>query len=198
MIEEDLGDKLDDLGRRLFNVVCESSQKMGRLIDDLLAFSRLVRQPMNASAVNMFALANESWREIAATLPKDAHDLRVHALPVAQGDRGLLKQVWMNLLSNAAKYTSKVAHPVIEVSGQQSGRELVYCVRDNGAGFDMRNYGKLFGVFQRLHAERDFPGNGVGLAIVQRIITRHGGRVWAEGKVNAGAAFFFTLPAQIS
>ena len=194
MIEEELGDKLDDLSRRLFNVVCESSQKMGRLIDDLLAFSRLGRQPMDAGTINMRALATEAWNEIRAGMPADMHDFTLNPLPVAHGDRALVKQVWTNLLSNAAKYTAKTEKPTIGVTGWESGNEPIYCVRDNGAGFDMRNYAKLFGVFQRLHAERDFPGNGVGLAIVQRIVARHGGRAWAEAKVNEGAAFFFSLP----
>jgi len=111
-----------------------------------------------------------------------------------QGDATLVKQVWANLLSNAVKFSSNCERPVIEVSGRENGAECVYCVKDNGAGFDMRYYDKLFGVFQRLHSTEEFAGTGVGLAIVQRVVTRQGGRVWAEGKVDEGAAFYFTLP----
>jgi light-regulated signal transduction histidine kinase (bacteriophytochrome) len=194
MIEKQLGDKLDDLGKRLFNVVRDSSRKMGILIDDMLEFSRLGRQPISARTVDMTAVVSEAWSEIRTGSPEGAPDFRLQTLPGAWGDPALLKQVWTNLLSNALKYSGKTARPMIEVSGEEQPAEIAYCVRDNGVGFDMQYYDKLFEVFQRLHSERDFSGTGVGLAIVQRVVTRHGGRVWAEGKANAGAAFFFTLP----
>ena len=117
-----------------------------------------------------------------------------HPLPAAKGDRALLRQVWFNLLSNAVKYSSERLTPIIEWAGYSDEAEIVYYVKDNGVGFDMQYYDKLFSVFQRLHRAEDFAGTGIGLAIIKRIITRHGGRVWAEGKVNEGAVFYFTLP----
>jgi light-regulated signal transduction histidine kinase (bacteriophytochrome) len=123
-------------------------------------------------------------------------ELYLGALPRANGDRVLLGQVWANLLSNAVKFSSKRDKPRVEVSAVSDEKEHIYFVRDNGAGFDPRYQSKLFGVFQRLHSSGEFPGTGVGLALVQRIVTRHGGRVWAEGKVGEGAAFYFTLPRE--
>jgi light-regulated signal transduction histidine kinase (bacteriophytochrome) len=117
----------------------------------------------------------------------------MQGLPQAFGDRALLKQVWLNLLANAVKYSAKKPHPEVEVSASEGEGEIVYCVRDNGAGFDMRYYDKLFGVFQRLHSSREFSGTGVGLAIVQRVISRHGGRVRAESVLEQGASFYFSL-----
>jgi light-regulated signal transduction histidine kinase (bacteriophytochrome) len=163
---------------------------MNALIEDLLQFSRLGRQSINAAPLDMAELIGEVWPRVAPT----AADFRLSPLPEARGDRALLKQVWINLLSNAVKYSSGRELPCIEVSGQVEGREAIYAVRDNGAGFDMRYYEKLFGVFQRLHSSEEFTGTGVGLAIVQNIVTRHGGRVWAEGKVGEGALFQFSLP----
>jgi light-regulated signal transduction histidine kinase (bacteriophytochrome) len=194
MIEEDSGDKLDEEGKRLFAVVRASGRKMGQLIDDLLAFSKLGRQHMNASQVDMNALVNEAWKEVQASSPEIAADFRLQPLPLAWGDRALLKQVWINLLSNAMKYSAKRDKPVVEVGGDAQGSMMSFCVKDNGAGFDMRYADKLFGVFQRLHREEEFSGTGIGLAIVQRVVIRHGGRVWAEGKKDEGAAFFFSLP----
>jgi signal transduction histidine kinase len=192
IFEEDYGRYVDEEGRRLIGVIRDSSRRMGTLIDNLLAFSKLGRQSLNPMPVDMTLLAAEAWVELAAqgkvkcTLP---------ALPEARGDRMLLKQVWTNLFSNAVKYSAKRDQPQVEVSGRREGAEIVYCVADNGAGFDMKYYGKLFGVFQRLHTESEYPGNGVGLATVQRIVSRHGGRAWAEGEPGAGARFFFSLPA---
>jgi light-regulated signal transduction histidine kinase (bacteriophytochrome) len=120
--------------------------------------------------------------------------VRVYGLPEASADASLMKHVWANLLGNALKYSSKQLEPRVEVGGHCEHDETVYWVRDNGAGFDMRYAHRLFGVFQRLHSETEFPGTGVGLSIVQRIITRHGGRVWAEGRPGAGATFYFSLP----
>jgi light-regulated signal transduction histidine kinase (bacteriophytochrome) len=194
MLEEDLADKLDEASKRLLNLVHDSSRRMGILIDELLEFSRVGRQSMSVNKIDMTAAVSEAWSEIRIGSPQGAPDFKVQTLPTAWGDRTFLKQVWTNLLSNALKFSGKMAGPRIEVSGEEHGAEMVYCVRDNGVGFDMQYYNKLFEVFQRLHSERDFSGTGVGLAIVQRVVTRHGGRVWAEGKVNAGAAFFFSLP----
>jgi PAS domain S-box-containing protein len=190
---EDYNDKLDDEGRRVLNVIRNSSQEMARLIDDLLAFSRLGRSELSRVDIDMNALVqsvlDELRRELGA-LP----EVDVRPLPGASGDASLLRQVWINLLTNAVKFSAKVDEPHIEVGGYPEGAEKVYYVKDNGAGFDMRYYDKLFGVFQRLHRTDEFSGTGVGLAIVQRVVSRHGGKVWAQGAVRRGATFFFTLP----
>jgi signal transduction histidine kinase len=192
IFEEDYGAKVDSEGRRLLGVIRDSSRRMGTLIDDLLAFSMLGRQALHPVAVDMEALVAEAWAEHGGASPATFLAAPLHA---ARGDRALLKQVWTNLISNAVKYSAKRDVPVITVTGERREDELVYCVTDNGAGFDARYYGKLFGVFQRLHAETEFSGTGVGLATVQRIVMRHGGHVWAQSEVGAGAKFYFSLPA---
>jgi signal transduction histidine kinase len=195
ILTEDYGDRLDDEGRRLLGVVRDNGRKMGELVDDLLGFSRLSREPLSTAAIDMKRLVGEVLGELQVSGEKPPR-LVLGALPPARGDATLLKQVWANLLGNATKFSGRRERPVVEVSGHEDGTESVYCVKDNGAGFDMRYYDKLFGVFQRLHSEAEFSGSGVGLAIVQRIVTRHGGRVWAEGKVDEGAAFYFSLPKE--
>jgi light-regulated signal transduction histidine kinase (bacteriophytochrome) len=187
IIEEEYGPRLDDEARRLLAVVRSSSKQMGQLIDDLLDFSRLGRQDLGKQSVDMAALAREAARALGI-------QPALGELPAAHADPALLRQVWLNLLGNAAKYSGKRAEPRIEVGGREEGAGSLYWVRDNGVGFDMRYAGKLFGVFQRLHGADEFPGTGVGLAIVQRVVSRHGGRVWAEGRVGEGACFYFTLP----
>ena len=171
---------------------------MGKLIDDLLSFSRLSRKPIQPSRVDMKALAYSVYGELTRESERERIDLRIGKLPAADGDPALLHQVWVNLLSNAIKFSSKVERAVIEVGTKRSEAENVYYVRDNGAGFDLQYAGKLFGVFQRLHSEKEFEGTGVGLAIAQRIVQRHGGRIWAEGEVDKGATFYFSLPRQRS
>jgi light-regulated signal transduction histidine kinase (bacteriophytochrome) len=193
MLEEDYAARLDGEGRRLLAVVRDNSRQMGRLIDDLLEFSRLGRQTPAKQSIDMTALAREAADE-AVRGTRTA--LEVGSLPAAAADRALLRQVWVNLIGNAVKYSGKSERPRVEIGGHVDGEEGVYWVRDNGAGFDMRYAAKLFGVFQRLHGQDEFPGTGVGLAIVQRVVTRHGGRVWAEGKVGEGARFSFTLPLE--
>jgi PAS domain S-box-containing protein len=193
ILQEDYAGKLDDESRRLLGVIRDNSQKMGRLIDDLLEYSRLGRKPLSTVEIDMKRLVEEVLGELQVSGEKPPR-LVLGALPPARGDAMLVKQAWANLMGNAIKFSSKREQPVIEVSGHESGAESVYCVKDNGAGFDMQYYNKLFSVFQRLHRAEEFPGTGVGLAIVQRVITRHGGRVWAEGKVNEGATFYFALP----
>ena len=191
LFEEAYGPKIDDEGRRLLGIIRESSRRMGLLIDSLLGFSRLGRQSLTLAPVDMGALAAEAWADLGTN---GAPAFSMAELPQARGDRGLLKQVWGNYFSNAVKYSAKAVEPRVEVSGERRDGELVYCVSDNGVGFDMKYRDKLFGVFQRLHSEDDFPGTGVGLATVQRIVSRHGGRVWAESEPGAGARFFFALP----
>ncbi len=193
MIEEDYVDRLDAEGRRYLSVIRENAKRMGGLIDDLLEFSRVGRLPVLAREIDVDQLV----RELAAELTDGDSaraQVQIGSLPPARGDPGLLRQVWTNLLSNALKYSGKAARPRIEVSGRQTALESSYSVRDNGVGFDMTYADKLFGVFQRLHRADEFDGTGVGLAIVQRVVARHGGRVWAEGKVNEGATFSFALP----
>jgi ligand-binding sensor domain-containing protein/signal transduction histidine kinase len=195
MLLEDASSALDQEGRRRLGVVRASSQRMGRLIDDLLTHTRIGRGPLRLAHVDMEALVRRAWTEIQRDgSTGTGAELRIGSLPAGQGDPELLLRVWKELLANAAKFSSKSPAPVIEVAGEESGDETIYRVRDNGAGFDMAYSGKLFGVFQRLHSESEFAGLGVGLAIVQRIVARHGGRVEAEGAVGDGAAFTFRLP----
>jgi len=193
IVQEDYAGKLDAEGRRLLGVIRDNSRKMAQLIDDLLEYSRLGRKPLSTGAIDMNRLVEEVLGELQVHGEKPPK-MVLGALPPARGDATLVKLVWTNLLANAIKFSGKREHPVIEVGGHENGAECVYCVKDNGAGFDMKYRDKLFGVFQRLHSEEEFEGTGVGLAIVQRVVFRHGGRVWAEGKVDGGAAFYFSLP----
>jgi signal transduction histidine kinase len=193
ILTEDHGGRLDDEGRRLLGVIDNNSRKMGALIDDLLDFSRLGRKALSTAPIDMKRLVEEVLGGLE--VPGERRPgVVLGEIPPARGDATLVKQVWANLLGNAIKFSGKREQPVIEVSGREDGAETVYCVKDNGAGFDMQYYDQLFGVFRRLHGAHEFTGTGVGLAIVQRVVTRHGGRVWAEGKVGEGAAFYFSLP----
>jgi PAS domain S-box-containing protein len=197
MLEEDYGAQLDAEGMRYLGVIRANTKRLGALIDDLLEFSRLGRLPVSAQEINVESMVREVVAEALdgrLTGPRVA----IGPLPPVRGDRTLLRQVWMNLIANAIKYSGNEAEPRIEVSGRQGATENVYSVRDNGVGFNMEYVGKLFGVFQRLHRADEFSGTGVGLAIVQRVVARHGGRVWADGKVNGGAMFSFSLPVQVS
>ena len=191
---EDHNDKLDAEGQRVCSVIRENVHGMGQLIDDLLNFSRLSRAVMEPTAVDMQALAESEFDRAAAPDSPARQGFHLSALPPVVGDPRLLRQVWANLLSNAIKFSARRERPSIHVSAESTATEHVYTVRDNGAGFDMRFAGKLFGVFQRLHSAREFEGTGVGLAIVQRVVERHGGRVWAEGEIDRGAAFHVALP----
>jgi light-regulated signal transduction histidine kinase (bacteriophytochrome) len=166
---------------------------MGRLIDDLLAFSRVGRTALQSAPVDHGALVADVIRQLGAAAGRVAW--RIDPLPVAPGDPALLRQVWLNLLDNAVKYTGRTPAPRIEVSFRRGPAETVFHVRDNGAGFDPRYAAKLFQVFSRLHSAGEFEGTGIGLALVRRIVARHGGRTWAEGAVGEGASFFFSLPA---
>ncbi len=194
LLEEDHVSSLDAEGARLLQVVRRNAQRMGMLIDDLLAFSRTGRQAITLEEVDMDALAREALDEALRAEPQRAYDVSVAPLPPASADRGLIGQVWQNLLANAVKYSRGRSPAVIEVSAETTETEVVYRVNDNGVGFDMRHAGKLFGVFERLHAPSEFEGTGVGLALVDRIIRRHGGRVWAEAAPEKGATFHFSLP----
>jgi two-component system, chemotaxis family, CheB/CheR fusion protein len=194
MILKKEGDKFDEETMRKFNVIRSSSQVMGQLIDDILTLSRVVKKQLSASKLEMNAVVREVWKELETINPERNIKLTVQDCPAAYGDRTLIKQVYANLLSNAAKFTKGRDPALIETGGYIEGNENVYYVRDNGVGFEMEYYDKLFGIFQRLHKPDEFEGTGVGLAIVERIVQRHGGRAWAEGKVNEGATFYFALP----
>ncbi|KPQ41552.1 MAG: sensory transduction histidine kinase [Candidatus Methanoperedens nitroreducens] len=190
---EEYNDKLDDEGKRYLNIVRDNTQKMGQLIEDLLALSRLGRKEMQVSRIDMTKLAKTVFDEIKEANPGRNIQLEIKTLPPAYGDQAMIHQVLVNLLSNAIKFTRFKEKAVIEIGSIVRMNEIVYYVKDNGVGFDMQYLNKLFGVFQRLHSTEDFEGTGVGLAIVQRIIHRHGGKVWAEGKVNEGSTFYFNL-----
>ena len=190
---EEYTDELDDEGKRYLNIVRDNTQKMGQLIEDLLALSRLGRKEMQVSRIDMAKLAKTVFDELKDANPGRNIQLEIKTLPPAYGDQAMIHQVLVNLISNAIKFTRFKENAVIEIGCIARMNENVYYVKDNGVGFDMQYLNKLFGVFQRLHSAEDFEGTGVGLAIVQRIIYRHGGKVWAEGKVNEGATFYFNL-----
>jgi len=194
ILRESCGDKLGDENKRVLGKIIESTQRMETLIEDLLAFSQLGRRPISAVEIDMDELAREVVDELRGVPGQQVPQCVLKPLPVGWGDRSLIRQVWFNLLSNAIKFTGTREVPSIELGGVSEDARNVYYVKDNGAGFDMRYYDKLFGVFQRLHSTREFPGTGVGLAIVQRVVVRHGGRAWAEGKPGEGATFYFALP----
>lgn len=189
-------DRLDDTGRRHLEVISSSARKLGVLIDELLSFSRMGRAEMRQVPTEMAELVADAVAEQRATHPEREVDWRIEPLPAVAADPAMLRQVWRNLLENAVKYSRQRRPALIEVSHRLDPADgHVFSVRDNGAGFNMEYADKLFGVFQRLHTEGEFEGTGVGLANVRRIIQRHGGRVWAEGRPNAGATFHFSLPA---
>jgi signal transduction histidine kinase len=192
---EDFSSSLSAEGLGFLKRVKENGEYMGHLIDDLLAFSRLGRQALRVQPVHTRAIVDRALDKLAPAIEGRQVELVIGDLPDCESDPALLEQVFINLIGNAFKYSRKREGARIEVgaSGGAAGESPVYFVKDNGAGFDMQYADKLFGVFQRLHRNQDFEGTGVGLAIVQRIVNRHGGRVWAEGKVNEGAAFYFTL-----
>jgi PAS domain S-box-containing protein len=185
---------LDAEGLRLLEVVRHNTGFMAQLIEDLLALSRLGRREIRKAPLDLAQMAATAFQRLSEEYPGRHLDLSVKDLPAAFGDPSLMHQVLVNLLSNACKFTKFKENAAIEVGGWNEGGENIYYIKDNGAGFDMRYVDKLFGVFQRLHKVSDFEGTGVGLALVQRIIQRHGGRVWAEGQLDEGATFFFALP----
>lgn len=193
VLTEDYGPQLDGEGRRCLGKLADGAQKMGRLVDDLLSLSKVGRQELSLGTVLLDSLLRQAVEELAPECSRREIEWRIGDLFGAECDPGLMKQVFVNLMSNAIKYTGKRKHAVIEVGQMMLNGERVVFVRDNGAGFEMQYVGKLFGVFQRLHKAGDFEGTGVGLAIVQRIIRKHGGRIWAEAELDQGATFFFTL-----
>ena len=193
MIQDDHAHEFNDETKRMLNVIRNNAKKMGVLIDDLLAFSRMGRKEIAQLLIDFNKLVEPIVAEMKNNAPASTR-ITVHPLHNTQGDPALLAQVYINLISNAIKYSSKKETPDIEIGSEEKEDEYVYYVKDHGAGFDMKYAHKLFGVFQRLHSNEEFEGTGVGLAIVQRIVVKHGGKVWAEGKVDEGATFYFSLP----
>ena len=192
ILTEDYAQAIDADGMQILANIRYNTKKMGALIDELLSFSRLGRKEIDRTDIDMNELIQTVLNDIKRTTDHHAN-IPVSPMPVVKADHTLLQQVLFNLVSNAIKYSSKKEHPIVEISTTEQNNKTVFSIKDNGAGFDMQFADKLFGVFQRLHSEKEFEGNGVGLAIVQRIISKHGGRVWAEAKENEGATFYFTL-----
>jgi signal transduction histidine kinase len=194
MVLMDHGEALDAEGRRCLNIIIANTKKMAQLIDDLLAFSRLGRQVLKVEAVDMEAMVKRVIEELRGSEAERKVEWNLGTLPQALADKSLMYQVWVNLLGNALKFTGPKETAVIEVGCMQDGDQDVFYVKDNGVGFEMNYAAKLFGVFERLHNSEEFAGTGVGLALVKRIIDRHGGRIWAAGEVDTGATFYFALP----
>lgn len=179
--------------QRHLGLIVSSAKQMGTLIDDLLSFSRMGRQSLILRTVNVVPMVKEVVHELKSHEGDRAIQWNIDSLPQVQADPALLRQVWVNLISNALKYTRRKSLAVISVTSETKDGEIIFSVSDNGDGFDMAFADKLFGVFQRLHSAEEFEGTGIGLANVRRIISRHGGRTWAEGKVGQGATFWFSL-----
>jgi light-regulated signal transduction histidine kinase (bacteriophytochrome) len=199
ILMEECDSQLGEDGRRYTATISQNAARMGQLISDILDFSRMSRREIAMTPVNMTELAREVYEEVRGAAPAERNIVfRMGDLPPASGDRAMLRQVWVNLLSNAVKYTGQRSEAAVEAGSSAANGENTYWVKDNGAGFDMRCADKLFGVFQRLHSDSEFEGTGIGLAIVKRIVTRHGGRVWAESTPGEGATFYFALPAKKS
>jgi signal transduction histidine kinase len=204
VVQEDFGAGIAPEAHRHIDTICAQASRMSELIEDLLRLARLGREPLGKRPVAVHALVQEVVTELQAAEPAHHPEIRIGELPEAQADPSLLRQVWVNLVANALKFTRRREHPLIEISGEaragERGRgpggaeQKLYSIRDNGAGFDPRRAERLFGIFQRLHAAKDFEGTGVGLSIARRIIELHGGSIWAEGEPDRGAAFHFTLP----
>jgi len=194
ILEEEYKDQLNEDGKGIVDTILRNSKKMGALIDDLLAFARLGKKELVCTDINMNSLVKAVARDFLAMDMEGKIDISIQTLPPASGDTALIKQVWVNLISNAIKYSSKKEKSVIHISWMKKEDKNVYCIEDNGVGFDMEYYSKLFGIFHRLHSHDEFEGTGVGLAVVHRIIQKHHGEVWAEAKPNEGATFYFSLP----
>jgi light-regulated signal transduction histidine kinase (bacteriophytochrome) len=187
------GDQFDEKTKRQFNMIRDNIKLMGVLIEDILSFSRVQKTSMSISVINMDKLAREIWNEIRTANKERKLNFKSKNIQPGYGDLTLIRQVLFNLFSNAVKFTKNQKQGVIEMSSYNESGKTIYCIKDNGAGFDMAHYDKLFGVFQRLHSSEEYEGTGIGLAIVHRIVSRHGGRVWAESELEKGATFCFTL-----
>jgi signal transduction histidine kinase len=194
ILDDEYGPSLDDEGKRLLKVLRDNAQRMGRLVDDILHFLSIGRQKMEHNSVDIAKLVWEVFTELQAATPARSLHLEIATLPPAWGDPDMIREVLQNLLSNAVKFSRETEEVVIELGGIAGEVENVYSVTDHGVGFDMRYAEKLFKVFERVHPTGQYAGSGIGLALVKRIVTRHGGRVWAEGKLNEGATIYFALP----
>lgn len=194
ILKEDYGTKLDEEGQRITHIIINNAKRMGCLIDDLLDFSRMGRMELFKANLNMDEMVQQILRELTAAENGRQLEFKISPLKTSLADEGMLRQVWVNLISNALKYSQKKEITKIEIGSFYENGNTCYYVSDNGVGFDMKFVDKLFGIFQRLHKASEFEGIGVGLALVKRIIQRHGGTVWAEGKINEGAKFYFTVP----
>ncbi len=194
VLEEDFSKYLDEEGKKTIASINRNSQKMGTLIEDLLTFSRLGRKEMIIDHVDIESIVKETISDIREQNPADKTIFNLGSLLPVLGDKTLLKRVWQNLISNAHKYSRNSPSPTIQIGSFKDDHEIMYYIKDNGMGFNMDHYDKLFGVFERLHVGEEFEGTGVGLAIVQRIVIRHGGKIWADAKINEGASFYFTIP----
>jgi PAS domain S-box-containing protein len=192
MLKEDYGSKLDAEGARIIDAIVSNTKMMGQLIDDLLTFSKMARLETIYESIDMNRLVQRCLEDL--TNEQSGHVITVAALPACSGDATMLRQVWANLLGNAIKYSSKKEKPQIEIGALDDPGAHVYYVKDNGAGFDMKYANKLFGVFQRLHRQDEFEGTGLGLALVKRIISKHGGEIWADASPDKGATFYFSIP----
>jgi len=198
LLKKNYADTLDEEGRDFLNTIIRESSRMGRLIDDLLAFSKLGKKELQKEKCNLTKLVKEvAFDSLKAEIEKYKTSVVIHDLPFADCDPSLMRQVLINLLGNAIKFSGLKEQPVVEIGATIEGSVTTYYIKDNGAGFDMKYYDKLFGVFQRLHAADDFPGTGIGLAIVKRVISKHGGKVWATGNVGEGSTFYFSIPTAI-
>jgi light-regulated signal transduction histidine kinase (bacteriophytochrome) len=196
LLVTDTTSQLSETGKRYATVIADAAKRMSCLIDNLLEFSRMGRSAMQQELIDCDALIADVKAEMAPDLAARAIEWKIDSLPAIRADRALMIQVWTNLISNAVKYSRERTPARIEIGCERTEKEFIFHVRDNGAGFDMRYADKLFGVFQRLHRQEEFEGNGIGLANVRRIVLRHGGQTWAEGKTGEGATFYFTLPAR--
>ena len=194
ILVEDHIDAIDEDGKNVLNAIIKNSNKMGVLIDDLLAFSKLGRKQVASMNINMETLVKNVINDMTIEKGENTPIFEIDALAPANGDPSLIKQVWINLISNAIKYSKYKSETRIKITSTSKNDKIIYSIKDWGAGFDMEYYDKLFGVFQRLHSQEEFSGTGIGLAIVQKIVNRHYGTVWAESKLDAGAKFYFSLP----
>ena len=194
MLKDHAGAQIDAKGEHYMNTIMKSAKRMGDLIDDLLVFSRMGKSEMRIGKINLDHLVRDTVNDLQTELKDREIAWKIARLPEVDGDAAMLRQVWLNLIGNAVKYSRPRAKAEIEIGSRPEEKECVFFIRDNGVGFDPQYAGKLFGVFQRLHSSEEFEGTGIGLANVRRIINRHGGRTWAEGRLNGGAAFYFSLP----
>ncbi|MBC8984542.1 GHKL domain-containing protein [Pedobacter sp. N36a] len=193
ILVEDYEAVIDEDGLKILQSIINNSKKMGELIDDLLAFSKLGRKQVTVSNIDMLDLVDQVKEEVLLEGHENRPEFNITELPNAKGDKSLIKQVWINLISNAIKYSRHKEKTAIEIGAYEEDDHIVYFVKDGGAGFDMQYYDKLFGVFQRLHSQEEFEGTGIGLAIVHRIVQRHQGKVWAESTLDEGSCFYFSL-----